>query len=58
MKHPDPKKHQLISFWKSGIRIVGCLGALAIPSTPLFSIGFLAMALLIAEIIGVYEELV
>lgn len=51
-KHPDPKKHQLISFFKSGLRIGACLGALG------GSVVFLAIGLLLAEIVGVYEELV
>ena len=52
MNHPDAKKHQLISFVKSAIRIVACIGG------ALGSVGFLAVGLLIAEIVGVYEELV
>lgn len=49
---PDPKKHQYVSFVKSGVRIVACtLGFFG-----LFEIGFLG--LLLAELIGVYEELV
>lgn len=53
MNHPDPKKHQLISFVKSAIRIGGCVGALVASSLPC-----LAAALLLAELVGVYEELV
>lgn len=53
MKHPDPKKHQLISFAKSGIRIGGCAVAALTGSVVI-----LAVALLVAEIVGVYEELV
>lgn len=53
MEHPDPKKHQLVSFLKSGIRIGACasvfIGA---------GIAGLAAGLLVAELIGVYEELV
>lgn len=52
MNHPDPKKHQLISFVKSGVRILACIGGLA------GSLVFLAVGLLAAEIIGIYEELV
>ncbi len=52
MNHPDPKKHQLISFVKSGIRILACVGG------AFGSVAFLAVGLLIAEIVGVYEELV
>ena len=49
---PDPKKHQHISFIKSGVRIVAC----ALGFFGLFEIGFLG--LLLAELIGIYEELV
>ena len=52
MKHPDPKKHQLISFAKSGIRIVACLAGIG------GSLTLLAVGLLITEVVGVYEELV
>lgn len=53
MKHPDPKKHQYVSFVKSGVRIAACICAI-------ISGGVLGLAigLLIAELIGVYEELV
>lgn len=52
MEHPDPKKHQLISFIKSGIRIAACVAGIG------GSITLLAVGLLVAEIVGVYEELV
>lgn len=51
-KLPDPKLHQIISFVKSGIRIVSCIAGLC----GYFGIGF--FGLLIAEIVGIYEELV
>jgi hypothetical protein len=53
MNQPDPRKHQLISFLKSGIRIGGCLVAAIMGS-----VWILAVSLLVAEIVGVYEELV
>lgn len=50
-KLPDPEKHQIISFIKSGIRIVGyCL----IP----FYINVAVLVLVFSELIGIYEELV
>lgn len=55
MEQPDAKKHQQISFLKSGIRIAGyCL---------LFGIGggwaiSAAIVLIASEVIGIYEELV
>ena len=52
VKHPDAKKHRDLSFIKSGLRIGACLGALG------GSVVFLAIGLLVAEIVGVYEELV
>ena len=48
---PDPRLHQIISFIKSGVRI---LGYVALP----FSIILSAFLLAIAEIIGIVEELV
>ena len=51
-KIPDPKSHQTISFIKSGIRILSCLIGLL----GFYEYGFLG--LLIAEIVGIYEELV
>ena len=50
-KLPDPKLHQLISFIKSGVRI---LGYAAIP----FSLGWAVTFLILSEIIGIIEELV
>ena len=50
-KLPDPKKHQLISFVKSGIRI---LGYLFIP----FDLGAAVTLLVVSEGIGIVEELV
>jgi hypothetical protein len=50
-KLPDPKKHQLVSFIKSGIRIAGyCL----LP----FSLEASAIILIFSEAVGIYEELV
>jgi hypothetical protein len=48
---PDPKKHQIISFIKSGIRI---LGYFILPFDLLIGAG----VLILSEIVGVYEELV
>jgi hypothetical protein len=49
---PDPKKHQYVSFVKSGVRIVACL----LGFFGMYEIGFLGLFL--AELIGIYEELV
>lgn len=50
-KMPDQKWHQIISFIKSGIRIVGyCF----IP----FNLVIAAIILVVSEIIGIVEELV
>jgi hypothetical protein len=51
MKHPDPKKHQLISFIKSGVRI---LGYLALP----FDLTVACFILVGSEVVGILEELV
>lgn len=53
MNQPDPRMHQLISFAKSGIRIAGCICALYTGT-----IVGLAIAFLVAEVVGIYEELV
>ena len=50
-KTPDPKKHQIISFIKSGIRIFGYF---LLPFSLLLGAG----VLILSEIIGIYEELV
>ena len=50
-KHPDPKNHQVVSFIKSGIRV---LGYILLP----FNIGAAAVVLIISEGIGIVEELV
>ena len=51
MNHPDPKKHQLVSFLKSGVRL---LGYIFLPFNLYIAMGIL----LISEIIGIVEELV
>lgn len=60
MEHPDPKKHQYISFVKSAVRIGACIatviGAYIYGGDGLAA--GLAVGMLIAELIGVYEELV
>ena len=49
--YPDAKKHQIVSFVKSGIRIVGyCL----IP----FNLFAAALVLVLSEGVGIMEELV
>ena len=50
-KLPDPKKHQVISFIKSGIRI---LGYLFIP----FDLGAAVALLVVSEAVGIVEEMV
>ena len=51
MKQPDAKKHQQISFVKSGIRI---LGYIFIP----FNIDVAVTLLVVSEAIGILEEMV
>ena len=51
MKHPDAKKHQQVSFIKSGVRL---LGYIFLP----FNLYIATGILLISEIIGIVEELV
>ena len=50
-KLPDPKLHQIISFVKSGVRI---LGYIFIP----FNLGAAVTLLVVSEAIGILEELV
>ena len=50
-KLPDPRLHQIVSFIKSGVRL---LGYAFIPFNPFVSMG----VLLVSELIGIYEELV
>ena len=51
MKQPDPKLHQQVSFLKSAVRIVGYI---LLP----FSITTAMLALVLSEVIGIFEELV
>jgi hypothetical protein len=52
VKHPDPKKHQYVSFIKSGFRILAgaslCFGEFVIAGA----------LLIVAELLGIIEELV
>ena len=49
--YPDAKKHQIVSFIKSGIRI---LGYILIPFDLLWAAGILV----VSELVGIIEELV
>jgi hypothetical protein len=49
---PNPRLHQIISFIKSGIRILSCFVGLI----GFYELGF--FGLLGAEVVGIYEELV
>ena len=51
LDYPDAKKHQIVSFIKSGIRI---LGYCFIP----FNLVVSAILLILSEIVGIIEELV
>lgn len=51
VNYPDAKRHQLVSFIKSAIRIAGYL---FIPSNIILAAGLL----LAAEVVGILEELV
>ena len=48
---PDQKKHQIVSFVKSGVRLLG-YGLL------LYSLEFAVGVLILSEVIGIVEELV
>lgn len=58
MNHPDPKKHQLISFAKSAIRILASIGGVAAISNLTAAVLIVAIGYGVAEIVGVVEELV
>ena len=58
MNHPDPKKHQLISFAKSGLRILASAMALAVYTNPVLAVFVLALGYGVAEVVGIVEELV
>lgn len=49
---PNPKLHQRISFIKSALRLLACSAGILCS----YEIGF--YGLLLAEIVGIYEELV
>ena len=51
MEHPDAKKHQVVSFLKSAVRI---LGYGFIP----FDLATATIILILSEIVGIVEELV
>ena len=51
-KLPNPRLHQIISFVKSGIRIISCF----IGIIGFYELGF--FVLIVAEIVGIAEELV
>ena len=51
INYPDAKKHQIVSFIKSGIRL---LGYFFIP----FNLVVSAILLILSEIVGIIEELV
>jgi hypothetical protein len=52
---PDPKKHLVVSLVKSGIRIVGYLLLLGIPSQYAIAASII---LVLSEVVGIVEELV
>tara|TARA_R100000008_G_C3564413_1_gene158263 strand:- start:303 stop:458 length:156 start_codon:yes stop_codon:yes gene_type:complete len=51
MNYPDAKKHQMVSFLKSGVRL---LGYVLLPYDLYIAMG----VLLVSEVIGIVEELV
>ena len=55
MNHPDPKKHQFISFVKSTWRIIAGVAMCFYPNDLMVLAG---ASLVVAEILGIIEELV
>ncbi len=52
MKHPDPKLHLQLSLYKSAFRIIAGIGLLY------GALAFCGIFLIIAEVVGILEELV
>jgi hypothetical protein len=60
-KTPDPKKHLYISIAKSAVRILACADAIylaALADSIPYSIIALAAGMLVAELLGLAEEMV
>ena len=58
---PDPKKHLYISIAKSAVRILACADAIylaALADSIPYSIIVLAAGMLVAELLGLAEEMV
>ncbi len=51
LRYPDPDKHQIVSFIKSGIRIAGYI---FLP----FNLVIATILLILSEVVGIIEELV
>jgi hypothetical protein len=51
MNHPDPKKHKILSFIKSFIRILGYV-------LLTWDLALASIVLLISELVGIWEETV
>jgi len=58
MDHPNAKKHFVVSLAKSSLRIAGSIVALLSYSNPQVAVIILAATYGLAEIIGIYEEMV
>ena len=53
MKHmPDQKMHKIVSFVKSGLRLVACILGMVYSMPAAFALLFMA------EVVGIYEEMV
>ena len=49
---PDQRMHKIVSFIKSGLRLIACIFGM----TEMFVVGF--ALLFMAEVVGIYEEMV
>lgn len=58
MKHPDAKMHLVVSLVKSSFRIAGSIVALIVYADPSHAVMVLAATYGIAEVVGIFEELV
>lgn len=58
MDHPDAKKHLIVSLVKSGLRIAASCFACLMAFNPSVAVLILAGGYGLAEVVGIYEELV
>lgn len=58
MQHPNARNHLIVSLIKSSLRIAGSIFALLAYANPQAAVMIIAATYGLAEIVGIYEELV